>query len=212
MEIELYGIGHWSTVGEIEGLSEYWEWGLNINGQEIPLEQVLSKHSKETKRFYEEIKSYLPDNYKDEMSYPIHIPGPEGCAFSVELQEFKEPKKVEGILKKFFPKSFENTFNKGVYITHITRRPTEKDVWVPLAFLTQIEGDENYYWGYGFERPFSHEEITKGIEDGALVSLTDRISTNINQTPWLNPDNEIYLANSNNPIGDNNKKRLTLIK
>jgi len=105
--IIVYGAGHWSTRGELEGKIEYWGFGLEIDGKEIPAEQMLGLHSDKTRNFYGEIKPYLPDNYQDKMVPPIHIPDSVGWSLDIPLRDFKEPEKVEGILKTYFPQSFE---------------------------------------------------------------------------------------------------------
>ncbi len=106
-QIQLYGVAHWSTQGEIEGKLEYWNWGLKVDEEEIPPEQMLERGTEEALNFYREIKPHFPEDPRNRMHAPMHIPGPEGWTFYVSLTEFREPEKARKILENYFPQTFE---------------------------------------------------------------------------------------------------------
>ncbi|MEK6883802.1 MAG: hypothetical protein AABY22_29505 [Nanoarchaeota archaeon] len=106
--IVVYGAGHYSVMGELEGKIGYWSFGLEIDGEEIPAEQMLDLHSKKTRNFYTKIKPYLPDNYLSRMIPPVQVPDSVGWSFDIPLKDFKNPDKVLKILEKYFPEALDN--------------------------------------------------------------------------------------------------------
>jgi hypothetical protein len=106
-QITVYAVGHWSTQGNLE--AELFEWGLDVNGKYVDEtygDHVLKNRDGAGRQFYQEIRPYLPDNHKRMVCPPSGIPGGT-WAVDFPLKSFKEPEKVLTILKKYFPKTFQ---------------------------------------------------------------------------------------------------------
>ncbi len=96
-----------------------------------------------------------------------------------------------------------------IYLTHVQRMFTEKNMWVPMIFITQKENDQGHYLGFELEEPlYSQEEVSEGVKKGALIELERKVLVkDINtQAVWLTEENKIYLANKKNPLEDQNKQ------
>ncbi len=99
-----------------------------------------------------------------------------------------------------------------IYVTHIIRRPPESDGWCRPAYFTQKEGEQPYYFGWEFLRPLTREEIDWRVNSGTVVPLSEKVQIKrTGQSLWLTQENELYLADEKDPIGDKQKKLIMVL-
>ncbi|MBI5149007.1 hypothetical protein HZA33_04980 [Candidatus Pacearchaeota archaeon] len=99
---------------------------------------------------------------------------------------------------------YDKIFEKGVYLTHVFRVPVNENVFMPLAFITQIEGNLESYLGFEFDRAMDKESIDKRVKIWELEQLAEKIPIKKTQTPYLSPKNEICLIDHTKPIDTEN--------
>ncbi|MBI3334047.1 hypothetical protein HYZ97_01030 [Candidatus Pacearchaeota archaeon] len=98
------------------------------------------------------------------------------------------------------------------YVTHVSRqRNHEKDAWIIVPFLSQIQGESIYHFGYDVCTEFSEEEIRGWEKIGSLKRLENQVKMAENQSLWQTPTGEIFLAKRDDPIGDTDKKFITRV-
>ena len=97
------------------------------------------------------------------------------------------------------------TLEKRIYLTHLFKSPVDNTGWIPLPFITQRCCDKNYYLGFEFYRPWSQEDVDSRLKTGEIEQLTNKIQIKRTQTPYLTPQNEIYLADETKQLNDLNK-------
>jgi hypothetical protein len=95
------GSAHFSARGDLE--SNMWYWGVSVEGQEIPRDQVIK--SERGVEFVQSFKQYLPWNHGLRMALPVHIPGDE-YSFSFPLEKTTNPDEARKVLESYFPCSF----------------------------------------------------------------------------------------------------------
>ena len=107
-KIVVYACGHHSTRGNLE--ADLIDWGLDADGIKyangVYGDPCLNNREGTGRKFYDEIKPFLPDDYEKTIVGPYGIPG-GFYAMDVPLERFKDPNKVLDILRKYFPKTFQ---------------------------------------------------------------------------------------------------------
>jgi len=103
--IILFGVAHFSAGGNIE--ADVWEWGLLIDGEEIPIENRLQMRTDEAKTFVQEMTPYLSEDYKEKMTPPSSIPGGNWNLFLKSEDFGKNIFHMNKLFVKYFPKDTE---------------------------------------------------------------------------------------------------------
>jgi hypothetical protein len=93
--------------------------------------------------------------------------------------------------------------NNSYVVTHVFLRPAEEKGWVKLTYLVKREG--KYYQGEKSNRPFDEKGLEKLSNTNALIELKNPVRKLDNQTLWLTPEYEVYLASKSNPQGKDEK-------
>ena len=79
-----------------------------------------------------------------------------------------------------------------------------------MVAVTQIKEEEDFYLGHDFSEGlgFSKPQIEKLVKDGSIVPLEEGIPLKKTQSLWLTQNNEIYLADCIDSMGDADKRRI----
>ena len=99
--VYLCGSAHFSARGDLD--SDMWYWGVSIDGQDIPRNQVIE--GERGIEFIQSFKPFLPWNHELRMTHPEHIPGDE-YSFSFPLEKTTNPDEAKKVLENYFPDSF----------------------------------------------------------------------------------------------------------
>ena len=120
-----------------------------------------------------------------------------------------------GGFTKFKEELEQYAFYQGVHVTHFTRTIPEEGVYIPLGFVTQVDGDgthfgdEIYFFGYDFPFPKPKSQIENSEQRGNIIKLKERIWVkDRSKTLWMSPTKEVYLTDKENPINYPEKVRV----
>lgn len=96
-ELILWGTGDWQSGKKI---AEYNFWGIQL-GPEGDLEHDPYVEGNKAKEFFEKISPYIPNNYAQYITPPVH--SGEGISIDIPIEKLKSKDKSLEILREYFP-------------------------------------------------------------------------------------------------------------
>lgn len=91
-------------------------------------------------------------------------------------------------------------------------RISVKGRWKPTTFITEDPDKEEFYNGIDTSYSVSYEHIQHFVKTGSMANVTEDIEYEEGKLVWISPEKEEYfLADKNNPVFDENKKKLEFI-
>lgn len=93
-----------------------------------------------------------------------------------------------------------------IYVTHYINQEPSSRGWIELPFITRMENDNNsYYLGFEFNSPIPEEIIKKNETDNYYKPLLIAQEIELSQTVWVTPDEEVWIADSEDPFSGKRK-------
>ncbi|MDO8544481.1 MAG: hypothetical protein Q7S40_28915 [Opitutaceae bacterium] len=91
--------------------------------------------------------------------------------------------------------------------THIFYRPKDPTDWTPVAFLTKRMGvaSDDFFLGFETFRSLPVGQVKELERQRQVRRMNFPCEVAPGQALWLTPEDEIVVANQNDPIGDENK-------
>ena len=84
------------------------------------------------------------------------------------------------------------------HVTHYYSRTPDPKGWIQTIFITQKEGDENFYLGQSDDK-ISLETIKRDIDTGVLKAVTPSLIRK-GETLWITSEQDIGIASSTEPL------------
>lgn len=81
-----------------------------------------------------------------------------------------------------------------IILTHYVNQEPSKHGWCQLPFITQKEENDNYFFGFEFQLPFSKKCITQYEELNYYRKLKTPLEIDLSQSVWISPECNVFLA------------------
>jgi len=93
-------------------------------------------------------------------------------------------------------------------LTHYMYRPPAQEGWVQAVFFTKSQKD--YIHSHDPTRPWNQNEIDESVRSREVRALDSPAMIEPDESLWVDPKGELYIANTEDPLSDKNKRKIVL--